>query len=31
VADAQELIGRFCGGRIAVALADRNNPSVTVV
>jgi DNA/RNA-binding domain of Phe-tRNA-synthetase-like protein len=31
VADARDLIARFCGGRIAVATADRNNPRVTLV
>lgn len=30
VADAQQLIGRFCGGRIAVALADRSRPEVAI-
>lgn len=31
VADASDLIGRFCGGRVSVAVADRNSPAVTVV
>ncbi|MGU9981320.1 B3/4 domain-containing protein [Phreatobacter sp. HK31-P] len=31
VADARDLIGRFCGGRIVLGIADRNNPSVTLV
>ena len=31
VADASGLIGRFCGGRVSVAVADRNSPAVTVV
>ena len=29
--DTRDLITRFCGGSVAVATADRNNPSVTVV
>jgi DNA/RNA-binding domain of Phe-tRNA-synthetase-like protein len=31
IADARDVIGRFCGGRVAVAVADRNSPDVTVV
>lgn len=31
VADADDLITRFCGGRLSVAVADRNRPAVTVV
>jgi DNA/RNA-binding domain of Phe-tRNA-synthetase-like protein len=31
VADASDLIARFCGGRVSVAIADRNSPAVTVV
>jgi DNA/RNA-binding domain of Phe-tRNA-synthetase-like protein len=31
VADATDLLGRFCGAQVSVAIADRNSPDVTVV
>ncbi len=31
VADARDLIGRFCGGRVTAAVADRNNTTVSLV
>lgn len=31
VTDAADLFRRFCGARVAVAVADRNRPEVTVV
>lgn len=30
-ADAKELITRFCGGSVAIAIADRNRPAVSPV
>ncbi len=31
VADASDLLGRFCGARVTAAVADRNSPDVTIV
>jgi DNA/RNA-binding domain of Phe-tRNA-synthetase-like protein len=31
VADATDLLGRFCGAQVSAAIADRNRPDVTVV
>lgn len=30
VDDARQLIGRFCGGKVRIAIADRTRPSVTL-